>query len=55
MENLGTLEWCLDEKDKSGNNFMHLTDCRFAPPFWKPFVKDKSEAILKQITKDLLK
>lgn len=35
-----TLEDCLQKEDERGNNFFHLTDCRYAPPFWKPFIKD---------------
>ena len=48
MKVFGTsLEECLIEsvKDELGNNFMHLTDCRYAEDMWKPFV-DKKDVVL---------
>ena len=50
----GPLDQFLRHEDENGDNFMHLVECRFAPPFWKPFVKDQDLERLKNVARDLL-
>ena len=38
--NIGYLDDYLDEVNEKGENFMHLVECRFAAPFWNPYMKD---------------
>ena len=33
--------------NKNGDNFMHLVECRFPIPFWKPYMKDENVDKLK--------
>lgn len=36
-----------DKKNECGENFMHLVECRYAPPFWMEFLKNGDESKLK--------
>lgn len=47
----GGLDEALKAKDKQGNNFMHVVDCRFSEMKWRPLIKDKNNETLTGIVR----
>ena len=45
----------IKEPDSSGNNFMHLMDCRFTTNIWKNYIKEYNEDDLVKIVRNQLK
>lgn len=55
FKELGPFDEFIKLKDCQNYNFMHLVDCRYAPPFWIKYIKNQDNKALHSIVRDLLK
>ena len=55
FQKLGPFDALLRKKNENGSNFMHLVECRFAPPFWSKYLTGENGEILRQIVREMLK